>query len=136
MESVLNHVGFEVLTAVIMKSSVFWDITLCSTLKVKRRLVVFATGFHSGFLLGLFFDSDDGGGVFLRKVDWLLTDYKALYPRRQNCPEPGFFDLLSSRSLVNTGRGDRLQRRRVQAGVIGPPAAVWVAGKQSLTISI
>jgi hypothetical protein len=30
-------VGFEVLTAVVMKSTVFWDITLCSPLKVNRR---------------------------------------------------------------------------------------------------
>jgi hypothetical protein len=27
-------VRFEVLTAVVMKSSIFWDITLCSSLKV------------------------------------------------------------------------------------------------------
>jgi hypothetical protein len=32
-----SHVGFEVLTAVVMKSSVFWDITPCSPLKVSRR---------------------------------------------------------------------------------------------------
>jgi hypothetical protein len=30
-------VGFEGLTAVVVKSSVFWDITLCSPLKVNRR---------------------------------------------------------------------------------------------------
>jgi hypothetical protein len=29
-----NHVRFEVLTAVVMKSFVFWDIMLCSPLKV------------------------------------------------------------------------------------------------------
>jgi hypothetical protein len=28
----------EVLTAVVMKSSIFWDITLCSPLKVNQRL--------------------------------------------------------------------------------------------------
>jgi hypothetical protein len=33
-----NYVGFEVLTAVVMKNSVFWDITPCSPLKVKRRM--------------------------------------------------------------------------------------------------
>jgi hypothetical protein len=31
------HVGFEVLTAVIMKSTIFWDITPCSSLSVNRR---------------------------------------------------------------------------------------------------
>jgi hypothetical protein len=30
-------VGFEVFTAVVVKSSVFWDITSCSLLKVNRR---------------------------------------------------------------------------------------------------
>jgi hypothetical protein len=35
------NVGFEVLTAVVMKSTIFWD--------------KLATGFHAGFLLSLFF---------------------------------------------------------------------------------
>jgi hypothetical protein len=30
-------IGFEVLTAVVMKSSIFWVITPCSPLKVNRR---------------------------------------------------------------------------------------------------
>jgi hypothetical protein len=32
-----SNVGFEVLTAVVKKSSIFWDITSCSPLKVNRR---------------------------------------------------------------------------------------------------
>jgi hypothetical protein len=32
----MHEVGFEVLTAVVMKSSIFWDITPCSLLKVNR----------------------------------------------------------------------------------------------------
>jgi hypothetical protein len=32
----LQRIGFEVLTAVIMKSTIFWDITTCSPLRVKR----------------------------------------------------------------------------------------------------
>jgi hypothetical protein len=35
-------------------------------------------------LLGLFFDYEDGGDMFLRNVGWLSTDHVALYPRRQN----------------------------------------------------
>jgi hypothetical protein len=34
----IHHVGFEVLTAVVMKSSILWDITPCIPLKVNRRL--------------------------------------------------------------------------------------------------
>jgi hypothetical protein len=33
----IPHVGFEVLTAVFMKSSIYWDITPCTPLKVNRR---------------------------------------------------------------------------------------------------
>jgi hypothetical protein len=32
-----QYVGFEILTEVVMKSTIFWDITLCSTLKKNRR---------------------------------------------------------------------------------------------------
>jgi hypothetical protein len=34
----IKYVGFEVLTAVVMKSTVFWDITPCILLSVNRRL--------------------------------------------------------------------------------------------------
>jgi hypothetical protein len=33
-----HYGGFEVLTAVVIKSTIFWDITPCSQLKVNRRL--------------------------------------------------------------------------------------------------
>jgi hypothetical protein len=36
-ESVTYYVGFEVLTAVVMKSTNFWDIMTCSSLRVNRR---------------------------------------------------------------------------------------------------
>jgi hypothetical protein len=36
-KSLIYRVGFEVLTAVVMKSTIFWDITSCSPLKVNRR---------------------------------------------------------------------------------------------------
>jgi hypothetical protein len=38
---------------------------------------------HAGFLLGLFFDPEDGNEMFFRKVGCLSTDYIGLYPRRQ-----------------------------------------------------
>jgi hypothetical protein len=33
-------------------------------------------------LLGLFFDPEDGSGMFLQNVGELSTDYMALYPRK------------------------------------------------------
>jgi hypothetical protein len=38
-------------------------------------------GFHAGFLLGLFFNPEDGGNIFLQNVGGLSTDYTALYTR-------------------------------------------------------
>jgi hypothetical protein len=77
-----SSLGFEVLTAVVMKSTIFLDITQCSPLKVYRcfggtyrlylhgRRISQATAicFYAGFLLGLFFDPEDGGDMFLRNV--------------------------------------------------------------------
>jgi hypothetical protein len=94
----LFNVGFEVLTAVVMKSFIVWDITPCSPLKVHKRFggtyrlhlqgwinqdasvktALLATCFHAGSLLGLFFYPEDGGDMFLRNVGWLSTDYTAL----------------------------------------------------------
>jgi hypothetical protein len=68
----LPDVGYELLTAVLMKSStrIFWDMTPCSTFrgnisppfsglenKQTRALIV---TFHASFLFGLFFYSEDG----------------------------------------------------------------------------
>jgi hypothetical protein len=33
---IMNCVGFEVLTVVVMKSTIFWDITPCSLLRINR----------------------------------------------------------------------------------------------------
>jgi hypothetical protein len=80
-------VRFEVLTAVVMKSTLFWDITPCSPVHVNRRFgetyrlhiqgrrISRARNqrksrrfFHAGILLRLFFDPEDGGDIFLRNV--------------------------------------------------------------------
>jgi hypothetical protein len=74
----LNYVGFEVLTAVVMKSTIFWDITRCTPLSVNRRFGGTyrlrlqgrrnATCLLAGFLLNLFFDPGNGDDMFLRNV--------------------------------------------------------------------
>jgi hypothetical protein len=68
-EKWLCYAGFVVLIAVVMNSSLFWS-AVCYLL-------------HAGFLLGLYFDPENGGNMFLRNVGCLSTDCTALYPRRQ-----------------------------------------------------
>jgi hypothetical protein len=46
----------------------------------KQRLL--AKLFHVGFLLGLFFDPEDGGDTILRNVCSFSNDYTELNPRR------------------------------------------------------
>jgi hypothetical protein len=60
----MNSVGFEVLTAVVMNCTIFWDITPCSPLSG----IMLATWFHAGLFLSLFFYPEDGGEIFLRNV--------------------------------------------------------------------
>jgi hypothetical protein len=71
----VKYVGFEVLTAVIMKSIIFWDMTPCSPLSFNRRFgetyrlhLLLVTSYHAGLLFRLFFDPEDGGDMFLRNV--------------------------------------------------------------------
>jgi hypothetical protein len=78
------NVVFEVLTSVVMKSFIFWDITPCSLLKVNRRFggtchlhlqglrvsrMKQAARKAARFLVRLPFNPEDGGDMFLRNVD-------------------------------------------------------------------
>jgi nitrate reductase gamma subunit len=60
-------VGFEVLIAAVMKSSIFWDITSCSLSKVNQCLRGTCC-FHAGCLLGLFFEPEDVGDMILQII--------------------------------------------------------------------
>jgi hypothetical protein len=65
-------VGFEVFTAVVMKSIIFCDMTPCNPSKFIRRfggiyrLILLAICLLAGFCLTYFFDPEDGGDMFLR----------------------------------------------------------------------
>jgi hypothetical protein len=73
----------EVLTTVVLKSSIFGDIMAFSLLKLNRRFgehiesALLATCFHACFLLVLFFNSENGGDMFLLIFGWFRTDYTA-----------------------------------------------------------
>jgi hypothetical protein len=67
-----SFVEFGILTAVVMKSSIFWDVigsSACCLL-------------HACFLLGLLFNPEDGGNIFLQNTGWLSLDYMAFCSRR------------------------------------------------------
>jgi hypothetical protein len=73
-----EHIRFEAVTAVVMKTSVFWRINPCNLLRANRRC------FHAGFLLGLFYDPIDWNEIFLLNIDWWSPDYMVLCLRRRN----------------------------------------------------
>jgi hypothetical protein len=77
----LKIVGSEVLIAVVMKSSISWDITPCSPFKrnwcfegtyylhlQSQRRALLSTCFHARFLFCLLFDPEDGGDMFLWNI--------------------------------------------------------------------
>jgi hypothetical protein len=77
-------------TALILKSIIFWDVTLCRLLCCNRRfggtyLEEEHSACHLLTLLVLaeiiFFDPEDGGDMFLRNIG-RNSDYTASHPRR------------------------------------------------------
>jgi hypothetical protein len=85
--------------AVVMKSSISWDITPCSTMKLNCRFAgtcrlhlqdrktsqsrkQHEPGWH-WFLQSLLFYLEDGGDMFLWNVGWFWVYYTALYTRIQ-----------------------------------------------------
>jgi hypothetical protein len=75
LETHIQTAGFEVLTSVVMKSFIFWDITLCGLLEVNGIL-----GEHVASI----YRATSMKHVPL-KCDNFSTDYMALNPSKQNC---------------------------------------------------
>jgi hypothetical protein len=89
------------ISELVIKTSIFWDIMPCSQwqlkLSVERTWSLQLQGWrisperntiayylrHADFLLGLFYDREDGGDMFLRNIDWISKDFSSLYTRRQ-----------------------------------------------------
>jgi hypothetical protein len=104
----------EVKQASIKKTTIFWDITPCSPLRVNRRF----GGTYRLHILGrkmssvrnhhesrslppaftlvscgiFFFDPEYWGDMFLLNVDWHSTDYRALYLRRLYSSQPRLWE--------------------------------------------
>jgi hypothetical protein len=116
------HIRFEVFTAVVMKSIVFWDMTPCSPLSVNRR---FGRTYRShlqgrrnkfnkkpaskqvaSYLLvscwTYFFDPEDGGDMFLRNVGWQRTTRRHIpeYDTLQRLHMFQSIELVSSGLLI------------------------------------
>jgi hypothetical protein len=91
MKICITYGRFQVFSVVVMKSIIFWDMTPCNPLSVNRRFGRTSPP-SSGSCLPpacllvscwtYFFDSEDGGDMFLRNIDWHSTDYTVSYPRR------------------------------------------------------
>jgi hypothetical protein len=74
-EEHISRAGFEVLTAVVMKISIFWDITLCGPLKINRRFGGICRLQLQARKIGqeryqreARSDHKDGGGMFSRTI--------------------------------------------------------------------
>jgi hypothetical protein len=87
-----NTAGLEVLTAVVMKRSVFWDTTpRSSTLKVNGR---FGEAFPLNFVCRRISQArNQVESSWHVEPGWLSTDYKTLYPRRV-CTSEYLFQVL------------------------------------------
>jgi hypothetical protein len=50
-----------------------------------KTVVPLAYLLHAGFLLGLLFDPEDEGDMFVRNIGCLSPRYTAVYPRSHRC---------------------------------------------------
>jgi hypothetical protein len=88
------HVWYDVVNAVVVNSTIFWDKTPCSPVELYPRLI------YSSFLLGLSLNPEDGGSMSLRNVSELLPGYTLLHPRKQFS---SFSNLIDQYNLIVSG---------------------------------
>jgi hypothetical protein len=103
------YVGYEVLTAVIMNSLDFWDMTPCSLLKYNRCFGGTCRLHFQGRRIRQAINQSESWGqtgdyIFLRNVGWLPTDYTALYSRTRSS------FLRNSPSKLLKSENNRLRR--------------------------
>jgi hypothetical protein len=115
-------VGFEVLTGVVMKSTIFWGIISCSPLQNQptfrgtyhlhlqgRRIGRAKKQSESRWQSSAYFSTMKMEAMFHRNAGWLSTDYTALYPRRQYSSEK-FLSLFEIRPrLIEIYRAPKSQ---------------------------
>jgi hypothetical protein len=65
LETYVNYVGLEFLTALVMERDVFWDITTRSPSKVSSFACCLL---HAAFVIGLLFNPEDAENISLRNV--------------------------------------------------------------------
>jgi hypothetical protein len=133
IETCKDYAGFEVPTAVVLKSTVFRYITPCSPLRVIRRFggtyrlhlqgrkISWARNLRqSRWQVKLY--SEDEGDIFLRNVGWISRDYTALYSiRNYYCLSPAL-TLVFARLIFPSWRWRRYvppKRRLILNGLHG-----------------
>jgi hypothetical protein len=80
---------------------------LCSPLKPtdvsEEHIALLATCFQAGFLLGLYFEPEDEGDIFLRNVGWFSKDCM-VYPGKQDYSEPPLWEPKNLQIVRKSGK--------------------------------
>lgn len=67
----LSIAGFEVITAVTLNCTVFWDVMMCRPSKFRRQFCSACYVSLASFLLALLFDTENGGYMFIRNYRFI-----------------------------------------------------------------
>jgi hypothetical protein len=113
--------GFGILIPVVVKSTISWDMTSYSQLKVNRRFggrALLVTYFHAAILFGVFFDPKDGGVSMETLVDFQRTT-------RYYIPDDSSLRELSLLRFYTFALGKTLKRKPGQLrNPVSKPSAI------------